>query len=402
MCAVQKLLADMTDLTEPPLPLADSGKATGAKTAPTLPRWLSPRCSAVLALAALALGTVLGAYVGPTLQRVTSIPSEPAASVASSADTVAGKIAVSTVGALGRLMPEGDTTTLALPFGAGDARVAHWLIGEGQRVAAGQIIAELDNLPQRRASRAIALAQLAAKRAALAQARSEARQGWAEARAASSRAHAARLVATQDLARISALVPSGVTTQAQLDQARAVTNQAAADQEKAAAAMQRYSHRDTDSQPDVQLALGNLHVAQATLAQAEQDLASAHVTASLKGTVIAIHVRAGEKPGERGIATLGNVDHMAAELEVYQTDIRRVAVGQRVVLTSTSLEAPLAGTVTHVGMEVQRQAVLSSDPVSSTDARVIKVKVALDPLSSERARALTGLQVTAKIVVAAP
>ncbi len=40
--------------------------------------------------------------------------------------------------------------------------------------------------------------------------------------------------------------------------------------------------------------------------------------------------------GERGIATLGNVDRMAAELEVYQTDIRRVAVGQQVVMTSES------------------------------------------------------------------
>lgn len=400
--AIQKLLSDMTDLTESQLPLAESGKAAGAKTAPTRPRWLSPRCGAVPALAALALGILLGAYVGPALQRATSIPTDPAASAVSSEDTAEGKTAVNTVGALGRLMPEGDTTTLALPFGAGDARVAHLLIGEGQRVAAGHVIAELDNLPQRQASRAIALAQLEAKRAELAQARSEARQGWAEAQAASSRAYAARLSATQDLARISALVPSGVTTQAQLDQARAVTNQAAADQEKAAAAMQRYSHRDTDSQPDVQLALGNLHAAQATLAQAEQDLASAHVTASLKGTVIAIHVRAGEKPGERGIATLGDVDHMAAELEVYQTDIRRVVVGQRVVLASTSLEEPLTGTVTQIGMEVQRQAVLSSDPVSNIDARVIKVKVALDPRSSERARALTGLQVTAKIVVVAP
>lgn len=298
-------------------------------------------------------------------------------------------------------MPEGDITTLALPSGAGDARVARWLIGEGERVIAGQIIAELDNLPQRLILRASAAAEQAAKQAVLVQARSQARLGWAEAQAASHRANAARLLADQDLERISSLVPAGVTTQAQLDQARAIVAQTAADQAKAEAAIQRYSLRDADTQPDVKLALANLHVAQAALAQAEQNLASARVTASVSGTVIAIHARAGEKPSERGIASLGNVDRMAAELEVYQTDIRRVAVGQKVVLTSVSLEAPLAGTVVQVGMVVQRQAVLSSDPVSNTDARVVRVAVALDPSSSQRARTFTGLQVTAKIAVPA-
>ena len=175
-----------------------------------------------LALVALALGTVLGAYVGPALQHATSRPSQPAASAASPEGAAAGQIAAGTVGALGRLMPQGDTTTLAPPFGAGDARVARWLISEGRRVTVGQVIAELDNLPQRLALRAISAAELAAKQAALAKARSEARLGWAEAQAASSRAHAARLVATQDLERISALVQVGVTTQAQLDQARAM------------------------------------------------------------------------------------------------------------------------------------------------------------------------------------
>lgn len=393
----------MPDLADPPLPLAESGKAAAAKTERPMQPWLtSPRRSIVLVLGALGLGTVLGVYVGPLLQRADSRPSQPTIAAASPEGAGAGQIDVATIGALGRLMPAGDTTTLALPFGAGDARVARWLVSEGQRVTAGQVIAELDNLPQRLALRATAAAELAAKRAALAKARSEARLGWDEAQAASSRAHAARLLAIQDLERISSLVPAGVTTKAQLDQVRAVVASAAADQAKAAAAIQRYSLRDANAQPDVRLALGNLRVAQAALAKAEQDVSGGSATATLNGTVIAIHVRAGEKPGERGIATLGNVNRMSAELEVYQTDIRRVRVGQKVVLTSASLEASLVGTVAQVGMEVQRQAVFLSDPVSNTDARVVKVKVALDRPSSERAHALTGLQVVAKIEATTP
>lgn len=394
----------MTDPGDPPLPLVDSGKAiTAQNTPPTKPLWRSPERTAALAVAAMVLGTVLGAYLGPELQRGISDFSEPTGFATTPAGPVAVQAApANAVAALGRLMPEGDTITLALPFGAGDARVANWLVREGQRVSAGQVIAELDNLPQRRALQATAAAQLTAMRAALDQARSEARLGWAEAQAAARRAHAARLVADQSLARLQSLVPAGVTTQAQLEQARAVADQAAADQAQAAAAIQRYAHRDADAQPDVRFALGNLHVAQATLAQAEQDLAGARVTAILDGTVLAVHVRVGEKPGDQGIATLGNVDRMAAELEVYQTDIRRVALDQRVVLNSTSLAAPLTGVVVQIGMEVQRQAVLSSDPVSNTDARVVKVKVELDAASSEHARALTGLQVVGQIAVGTP
>jgi multidrug resistance efflux pump len=52
--------------------------------------------------------------------------------------------------------------------------------------------------------------------------------------------------------------------------------------------------RDSDAQPDVRLAIRELEVATAALAQAEQELAGARVTATLDGTVIAIHVRVGE------------------------------------------------------------------------------------------------------------
>ena len=112
-------------------------------------------------VAALAVGSMVGAYIGFTSQ---SLLSEPTGSAGTPASVVEEQAAASgTVGALGRLMPEGDTITLALPFGAGDARVARWLVREGQRVSAGQVIAELDNLPQRLTLHANAAAQLAVK-----------------------------------------------------------------------------------------------------------------------------------------------------------------------------------------------------------------------------------------------
>jgi HlyD family secretion protein len=247
------------------------------------------------------------------------------------------------------------------------------------------------------AQRAKAVAELAAKRAALDQARSAARLSLAEAHAGDDRARAARRAADQQLVRIQELANVGMATRVQLDQTQSTAAQAAADQARATATIQRYAGHDSDTQPDVRLAIRELEVATAALAQADQELAGARVTATLDGTVIAIHVRVGEKPGDRGIATLGNTDRMAAELEVYQTDIRKVALGQPVVLSATSLDAPLAGTVSRIGLEVKRQALLAADPAANTDARIVKIRVSLDKPSSERSRMLTGLQVIGKI-----
>lgn len=347
---------------------------------------------AALAAVTFVLGMVLGGYLGPVVQGSAAQHAAPPVNVERATAQQA-----TTVGALGRLMPEDDTSTLALPFASGDARVARLLAREGQRVTSGQVVAELDNLPQRMAQRAKAAAELATKRAALDQARSAARLSLAEAYAGDDRAGAVRRAADQELMRVLKLANVGMATRAQLDQAQSMAAQAVADQTRATATVQRYGSRESDAQPDVQLAIRELEVTKAGLAQAEQELAGARVTAALDGTVIAIHVRVGEKPGDRGIATLGNTDRMAAELEVYQTDIRKVALGQPVVLSATSLDAPLTGTVSRIGLEVKRQALLAADPAANTDARVVKIRVSLDKPSSERSRTLTGLQVIGKI-----
>ena len=142
--------------------------------------------------------------------------------------------------------------------------------------------------------------------------------------------------------------------------------------------------------------------AKAALARAEQELSAARVASPSDGTVIALHVRVGERPGDRGIASLGNTDRMAAELEVYQTDVRRLTVGQEVSLTAAALDKPLRGKVSRIGLEVMRQAVLAADPVAHTDARVVKVQVTLDDESTARSHALTGLQVIGRVRVGTP
>ncbi len=88
---------------------------------------------------------------------------------------------------------------------------------------------------------------------------------------------------------------------------------------------------------------------------------------------------------------------MMVEAEIYESDVGRVAVGQRAVVTATPLPEPLTGRVERIGLQVQRQEIVDAAPAANTDARVVEAWIRLDPASSGRAQGLTGLQVRARV-----
>ena len=396
----------------PLLPLGDTGKgAPGAPVAPDgglsrlrrLRLWRIP-----LLMAILFTGAAIGLYFQPPALRAffDATGLEPGAgssapiAVPPVARDPADPVLPAAVVALGRLQPEGDTVVLAPPFGSGDARVARLLVAEGDRVTEGQPVAELDSLPQYQAAVVAAEANLAAKEAALVQARAAVGAAQAEARANLDRAASVATLAEQEAARQRDLFGRGVTTRSALDRAEAAAVQAARELDRASAQFDRQD--GGEDQPDIALAARQVDVAQADLARARGDLAKGVVSAPIAGQILALHLRAGEKPGGAGIATLGATDRMEAELEVYQTDIARIAPGQSVTLSSPVLAEPLTGRITRIGLEVERQSILAADPAANTDARIIRVNVQLDPAASRRAAAFTGLEVTASIAVRAP
>jgi HlyD family secretion protein len=410
----QRVIKQGHNMTDGPgLPLLDNGKATGGTQTPAhdgigarlarLRLWRLP-----LLMAVLFTGAVIGMYFQPPALRAffgaTGLqPGEGSSTpiaVAPPPPDAAPLPLPATVTALGRLRPEGDAVTLAPPFGAGDARVARILVAEGDAVTEGQPIAELDSLPQYRAALIAAEANVAAKEAALVQARASLASSLAEAQANRDRAASAATLAADEAARQRDLFARGVITRSALDRAEAEAVQAARDLDAAEAQLARQA--GGEDQPDVALAARQLDVALADLARAQGDLAKGQVLAPQAGRILSLHVRPGEKPGLAGIATLGATDRMEAELEVYQTDIARVAIGQAVSLASPALNAPLTGTVTRIGLEVERQGIMASDPAANTDARIVRVTVALDPASSGTAAALTGLEVTGRITTGVP
>ena len=93
----------------------------------------------------------------------------------------------------------------------------------------------------------------------------------------------------------------------------------------------------------------------------------------------------------------GSLARMKVEVEVYQSQISRIAIGDAAEVSAAAFSSVLHGVVTKIGLEVGRQQSIDLNPAANTDARVIKVTVLLDEGSSQMARGLTNLQVTAKI-----
>ncbi len=313
------------------------------------------------------------------------------------ASSIANAPASRTVVALAKLVPEGELRTVAPPFGAGDARIAVLKVEEGTKVASGDVLAVLDNEAQIKAALEAAKASVAQRTAALEQTRAQVRASREEATAALARAEATARNAQSDFERIDQLAKRGVSTEAALSKARTARDETSKEVDRLKATLSRFASVDIDKQHDVVVAASNLDVARSELARATQDLDKAYVRAPITGTIITILARPGEKPGAAGILRLGNLEAMKAEIEVFQTQIGFVSVGDPVTITADSLPRPLEGTVVRIGLEVARQTLVDPNPAANTDARVVKVHAALTPEASALAQRYTNLQMIARI-----
>lgn len=257
---------------------------------------------------------------------------------------------IEAVSALGHLEPAGDVRRLATPTSgmAGPPRVMQLLVSEGDRVSAGQLLAVFDNATSLKAERALLLARIdnLATRIQLRQ---------------------------RETQRYRTLVRNGVTASAEIE-----------NREIALLALQ-----------------GEWREAKASLAKLNADLANSVLRAPIQGQVLRIHSRVGERPGEKGLLELGDSDRMQAAIEVYESDINRVRLGQTVRLTSENggFDGELIGRVERIDPQVRQREVLSTDPTGDADARIVEVRVSLNPADARRVRHLTGLKVIARLGV---
>jgi HlyD family secretion protein len=298
---------------------------------------------------------------------------------------------------LARIMPRGDVAIVAAPYGAGDARVAEILVAIGDRVARGDVLARLDNAQALDGAVLQAEANLAVRQATLMQTRSAIEASRAEAQASLDQARASALEAAASLERATALAERGVSTAATLDAARSRATETSQAVERAEATLARFASLALDDQPDVVVAARNVAAAEAELARARMDLGRAEVRAPIAGTILDIHATPGQRPPGEGIMEMGDTGQMMAEVEVWQDRIAAVSPGQPVEIVADALGRALRGTVDSIGLTVGRQGLISDDAAANSDARVIRVLVALDADSSAVAARYTNLEAVARI-----
>ncbi len=148
---------------------------------------------------------------------------------------------------------------------------------------------------------------------------------------------------------------------------------------------------------DVQVAQGDLMMAQAGLKRAKADLELAYIKAPQSGEILKIHTKSGELIGDKGILELGQTNQMYAVAEVYETDITKIQVGQSATVISDALDEELQGTVEQIGRQVLRQNIFDTNPTADSDGRIIEVRIRLDDTVNKKVSGLTNQRIRVAI-----
>lgn len=340
--------------------------------------------------------------------------------------------AIVAVTGLGRLEPQGEVIVLSAPSSLQGSRVTELLVKEGDKVRKGQVVAILDShetrlaalnqakedveLARARLTKVKAGAQkgeIAAQEATIARLRAQLQGETAAKQTTIVRVQAELRNAEQEYRRHQELYKEGAisaslydskrlpveTLQAQLKEAQVALNQAEETLQKQINEATATLDRISEVRPvDVQVSQAEVNGAMAAVERAQADLNLTYVRAPKDGQILKVNARLGETVGDQGIATLGQTDQMYAVAEIYETDIGKVRMGQRAIVTSDAFPEKLQGTVDQIGLQVDRQDVFSTNPLADTDQKIVEVKVRLNNLTErQQAAALTNLQVQVAI-----
>jgi HlyD family secretion protein len=251
------------------------------------------------------------------------------------------------VAALGRLEPAGDVRTLAAPTGGVgmSPRLATLLVREGDAVRRGQILASFDNRPGLLAQR--------------------------------------ELLST----RVNSLMNQLAILEAQTTRYRNLTRSGA----NPAGDLDEREIQLTDRR-------GRLNEARAELKRLKTDLELSELRSPIDGVVLRVFTQPGERPDASGILEVGANQRMEAIAEVYESDVARIRIGQTVLLESESggFKGTLRARVLRISPQVRQRQVLSTDPSADADARIVEVRLGLDPAELPKVAALAGLKVIAR------
>ncbi|MEH2420679.1 MAG: ABC exporter membrane fusion protein [Nostoc sp.] len=336
-----------------------------------------------------------------------------------------------TVTALGRIEPQGKVIKLSAAVSAEGNRVEKLLVKEGDRVKAGQVIAILNSRDRlqaafKEAQEQVKVAQanlnriqagakpgeIAAQKAAIARLKAEhlgdinAQTATIERFQAEVRNAQAEDERYQQLSQQGAISTSQrdskrlnlETAQKSLQETQAQLNRTqSSSQQQVKEATATLNEISEVRGVDVEVVQAEVNRAVAAMNLAKVNLNQAEVRSPQNGQIFEIHTHPGEVVSNDGIADIGQTNQMYVIAEVYESDISKVHSGQQVRVFGDYLPIELQGIVDRKGLQVRRQNVINTDPVSNIDNRVVEVHIQLDEASSRKAATLTNMQVKAVI-----
>jgi HlyD family secretion protein len=113
--------------------------------------------------------------------------------------------------------------------------------------------------------------------------------------------------------------------------------------------------------------------------------------------VIDVGIREGELVGPRPILKIADVSRMQVVAEVYESDVRRIRIGQRAEARSRAIDRVLSGRVVSIGTLIAPNDVQELGMPATTERRVVDVRIDLD---DPDAAALVNLQVDVSFLAA--
>jgi HlyD family secretion protein len=346
----------------------------------------------------------------------------------------------SRVVALGKLVPEGDVIKISV-VNAQDSRVNQILVKEGDFVKANQVIAILQGqnkaeqqLRDAQANVTIKRSQLlkiqqgdfkqgeiAAQRAVITELEARLRTETKQRQATIAQAQATIRNTQLQYHRYVTLAQEGAIKRSELDdaqekfdRAKAVLSQNKAELDNTTSTVQAQLAKEKanlkrlqEVRPvDIEIAKAELEQAQIQVEQQKAQLEDSQVRVPVAGQSLRLNTRVGEQVNtQEGIAELGQTKQMYAIAEVYETDIVKVRLGQQAIINSEygGFSGDIRGKVDQIGLQIGKTRLNEdqNNPTNDVNARVVEVKIRIDPEDSSKVAALTGMQVRVKIDVAA-
>jgi HlyD family secretion protein len=261
-----------------------------------------------------------------------------------------------------------------------DGKLARVAVDEGDEVRRGQVVAVLQN-GEFLARVELAKATLREREAHLERLRNGARvEEKREAEALLREAEAQFTMALSERDRRQTLLDRGAISRSEFDfAARDVeTSRARADAARERLSVVRAQTRGED----LKRAEAEIAHAEAMLAEARAMVEKTYVRAPLDGRVLRRYRKSGESVSGKGdtpIVSLGDLRTLRVRVDVDETDVARLHLGQNAWVTADAYGARrFTGKVVRIGQALGRKNVRTDEPTERVDTKILETLVELD------------------------